>query len=172
MRITNVSLTPAAVANPEALEAISKADCIVLGPGDLYTSILPNLLVNDIARAISGSPAKKIYIVNLMTKYGQTYNYSATDHIKVIEKYIGCPVDYVLINNASIPKKALDIYHKYNEQPVVDDCVDSDKQTIIRADFVSKQFTIKAKSDTLVRSLIRHDSAKLAKNIFELFRIK
>jgi uncharacterized cofD-like protein len=170
IKITNISLNPTAEANPEALHAIAKADCIVLGPGDLYTSLLPNILVKGIPEAIASSSAKKVYIVNLMTKFGQTYNYSAHDHVQVIEKYIGCKLDYILLNNAPIPQKALDVYKKYFEQPVVDDLSDSPKQTVIREDIVGKQFTVKAKSDTLVRSLIRHDSDKLAKQIMHVLK--
>jgi len=167
MHITNVYLKPQAKANPEALAAIAKADLIVLGPGDLYTSLLPNLLVNSIPSAICASKAKKVYIVNLMTKYGQTYNYSASDHIAIIEKYIRTSLDFVLLNNAKIPVKALSLYKEYHEQPVIDDLL-KDTKKVVRADLVSPLFTEKAKSDTLIRSLIRHDSAKLASELIKI----
>ncbi|HUD19110.1 MAG TPA: gluconeogenesis factor YvcK family protein [Patescibacteria group bacterium] len=168
MAITDVYLKPKAKANPEALQAIAKADLIVLGPGDLYTSLLPNLLIRDVSQAISASKAKKIYIVNLMTKYGQTYNYTAGDHVNVIEKYIGKTLNYVILNNGKIPESALTIYEKGHEVPVVDNLKDSGRLKIIRADLVSKQFTNLSKSDTLVRSLIRHDSDKLASELIRL----
>ncbi len=167
LKITDVYLKPEAQANSEALEAISKADLIVLGPGDLYTSLLPNFLVHEIAKAIRHAKAKKVYIVNLMTKYGQTYNYSASDHVRVVEKYTGT-IGTVIVNNAKIPPKALEAYEKSHERPVEDDLKDTSSQKIIRTDLVSRQFTQKAKSDTLIRSLIRHDSEKLAQVLISL----
>jgi uncharacterized cofD-like protein len=168
MHITDIYLKPQAIANPEALETIAKADCIVLGPGDLYTSLLPNLCIDAIARAIKTSKAKKAYVVNLMTKYGQTYNFTASDHVAAIEKYIGPCIDFVILNNAPIPPKALALYAKYHEQPVVDDLKTTQQQKVVRVDLVNQQFTQKAKSDTLIRSLIRHDSTKLATTLIQL----
>jgi len=76
-----------------------------------------------------------------MTKYGQTYNYTAGDHVNVIEKYIGKTLNYVILNNGKIPESALTIYEKGHEVPVVDNLKDSGRLKIIRADLVSKQFT-------------------------------
>lgn len=163
LRIVNVYLKPKAVANPESLNAIKTADLIVLGPGDLYTSLLPNLLVEGVPKALRKSTARKAYIVNLMTKYGQTYNFSAQDHVAVVETYMGAPLDYVVVNNADIPPKALGVYAKYHERPVVNNLKTNGKTKIITADMVSRRFTVKSKSDTLIRSLIRHDSDKLAR---------
>jgi uncharacterized cofD-like protein len=168
MRITKVYLKPSAMANPEAIRTINDADSIVLGPGDLYTSLLPNLLVEGIPEAIRTSKAKKVYVVNLMTKYGQTYNFSARDHVNVIQEFIGNSLDYVIINNASIPSIALKIYEKSHEQQVFDDLHDTKAFKVIRANLVGRQFTKPAKSDTLVRSLIRHDSDSLAKVLISL----
>jgi uncharacterized cofD-like protein len=168
MRIVEIYLKPKAHANPEAVEAIRKADIIVIGPGDLYTSLLPNLLVEGIAESITKSKAKKVYIVNLMTKYGQTYNFTARDHVRAIQQSIGIVPDYAVINNSPVPTKALALYAKFNETPVVDDLKDSDTLKIVRADLISRQFTDKPKSDTLVRSLIRHDSMKLARVLMSI----
>ena len=162
MQITEVTLKPKAAANPEAIEAILKADVIVLGPGDLFTSVLPNILVDGIADAIRETHAKKIYVANLMTKYGQTYNFTAQDHVQTLKKYIGQLPDVVIINNSSIPQKAIEFYKQSHEEQVIDDLDSSQGYEVIRADIVSRQFTQKSKSDTLVRSLIRHDSMKLA----------
>jgi uncharacterized cofD-like protein len=162
LKITNVYLNPEAEANPEALTAIVKADLIVLGPGDLYTSLLPNLLVKGVGKALKEAKAQKVYVVNLMTKYGQTYNYTAADHVAVVEKYIGTSLDGVIVNNAPIPQKALEVYAKSQEQPVTNNLSSTKKTQVIVADIISQQFTAKAKSDTLIRSLIRHDSTKLA----------
>lgn len=162
MQIIEIYLKPKAVANPEALDTIAKADLIVLGPGDLYTSLLPNMLVDGIPQALKKSKAKKVYIVNLMTKYGQTYNFTAQDHIDAIKRITGMIPDYAVINNSPVLKKALELYAKFHETPVKDNLKESATLKVIRADVVSRQFTEKSKSDTLVRSLIRHDSMKLA----------
>lgn len=161
LKIVNVYLKPKAQVNPESLIAIKNADLIVVGPGDLYTSLLPNLLVEGMAQAIRASNAKKVFVVNLMTKYGQTYNYSARDHIAVVQDYIG-QLDVVIVNNVAIPQKALEVYAKYHEQPVENDLTSTSRTRVIAEDIISRQFTVTSKSDTLIRSLIRHDSAKLA----------
>jgi uncharacterized cofD-like protein len=168
LKISHVYLKPKAEANPEALEVISKADLIVLGPGDLYTSLVPNLLVSGVAEAIRKSKAAKVYVVNLMTKYGQTYNYTAQDHVDVVQKLIGTHLDAVVLNNAAIPDKALEVYAKYQEQPVFNNLSTSAQTKVFEADIVSRQFTDKAKSDTLIRSLIRHDSTKLAEILMKI----
>lgn len=168
MKITKAYLEPKAKANPEALRVIKDADLIVLGPGDLYTSILPNLLVTGIPDAIRTSKAKKVYVVNLMTKFGQTYNFTAKDHVNIIEQFIGNTLDYVVINSAAIPPKALKIYEQSHEQQVIDDLGSNFKFRVLRADLVGGQFTKVTKSDTLVRSLIRHDSTNLASVLISL----
>lgn len=168
MKITDVYLKPAAEANPEAIEAIMRADVVVLGPGDLFTSILPNILVDGIAQALRESKAKKVYIANLMTKYGQTYSFSARDHVEAIKRYVGALPDVVILNNSAIPTKAIEFYKQSHEEQVVDDMKDATDCQVIRADVVSRQFTQKSKSDTLVRSLIRHDSMKVASVIMGL----
>jgi uncharacterized cofD-like protein len=170
LRITDVYLKPKATANRQAITAIKNADLIVLGPGDVYTSLLPNLLVGGIADAICASHAKKVYVVNLMTKYGQTYDYKASDHLKTVEKYVGQTIDYVVINRTPLPQTALTLYEKHLERPVVDDLHTTKQQRIIREDLVGRQIVARAKSDRLVRSLIRHDSEKLALVLINLIK--
>lgn len=169
MKITDIYLKPEAIANPDAIEAILKADMIVLGPGDLFTSVLPNILVKGLPEALCASKAKKIYVANLMTKYGQTYNFSAKDHVNMIKRYVGMYPDVVVLNNSPIPQKALDFYSQSHEEQVIDDVQDQSDFLVVREDVVSRQFTQKSKSDTLVRSLIRHDSMKLASVIMSLW---
>ena len=161
MKITRVYLKPRAAVNPEALDAISKADLIVLGPGDLYTSVIPNLLVDGIPDVIATSHAKKVYVVNLMTKYGQTYGFTAADHLRTIQQYAGV-IDAIVVNTAPLQKPALAVYAKFHEFPVTDDLVHSPSLKVLRANVASRQVVAKSKSDMLVRSLIRHDSTKLA----------
>jgi uncharacterized cofD-like protein len=161
MKITSVTLEPKAEVNPDAVAAILKADLIVLGPGDLYTSLIPNLLVAGIPEALAKTKAKVVYVMNLMTKYGQTYNFTARDHMKALETYTGRVIDYVLLNASPIPKSVLSFYAKYNELPVADDLPSQAPYRAVRVRLASRALFEKDKSDALVRSLIRHDSEKL-----------
>lgn len=168
MKITKVYLKPHAESNPDALDAIHSADLIVLGPGDLYTSLIPNLLVEGIPQALKKTKAVKVYVVNLMTKYGQTYNLSAGDHITVLEKYLEKALDVILINNNPINQGALTLYAKYHEIPVVDDVPANSYYEVVRDDITSRIIHQKAISDGLTRSLIRHDSDKLASALIRI----
>jgi uncharacterized cofD-like protein len=168
LKIIKVYLKPKAKPSKEALEAIAQADLIVLGPGDLYTSLLPNLLVDGISKAIKKSKAKKAYIMNLMTKYGQTYNFTATDHVKTLEQFIGKSLDYVLVNSSEYPEDVLQKYEQKKELPVVDDLGQKGYYRVIRKPFVSSELIEKSKADSLVRSLIRHNSEKLAKELIAI----
>ncbi len=99
LKIARVFLTPAPKVNPRALKKIKSAHLIVIGPGDFYTTIMPNLLVDGISEAIKRSKAKKVFVVNSVTKYGETFNFSVNDFVAALEKYLGTDVlDYVLYN--------------------------------------------------------------------------
>jgi len=165
LRIKDIFLEPEANANTNAIKAIEEADKIVIPPGDVYTSILPNLIVKGISEAIKRSKAKKIFVCNLMTKYGQTNNFTAKDHLGIIRKYID--IDYAIVNTTKPSKNILKIYEKENEFPVVDDLKLTDKK-IIRGDFLNKIAIKKNRADALRRSLIRHNPAKLAMAIINL----
>lgn len=167
-KITKVFLKPEAKSNPEAIKAIQNADMIVLGPGDLFTSVIPNLLVTGIAEAIKKSSAKKVYVMNLMTKFGQTYNFTALDHIKALETYLNQKINFVLINTKNLPENVLKVYAKYHELPVVDNLPKKSYYQVVRADVASGKNISRAAGDVLVRSLIRHDSGKLARSIINL----
>ncbi len=167
LKIAKVYLQPEAEPNIDALDAIKNADIVVLGPGDLYTSILPNIVVSGIPEALQETKAKKVYVMNLMTKYGQTYGYTAQDHLDALQNYIGTSVDAVIVNNGPLFPDAVDMYAQSHEFPVVDN-LKSKKLLIIRQNVVSDFLVEKSKSDTLVRSLIRHDSEKLARAIMEV----
>ncbi|HLQ29215.1 MAG TPA: gluconeogenesis factor YvcK family protein [Ktedonobacteraceae bacterium] len=106
---------------PQAIRAIRRADTIIIGPGDLYTSLLPNLLVADIARAVRESDAEKVYICNLMTKHGETDGYKASDFVNEIHHYLGGRVDRVLVNNGSFPPDLLKTYAEEKSEPVLPD---------------------------------------------------
>lgn len=169
-KITKLEAIPKARVNKKALEAIKNADLIVFGPGDLYTSVICNLVVDNIGVDVRRSKAKKVYVMNLMTRFGQTDGYSALDHINEIEKYLGGKtIDYCLINKSgTISRKALLWYRKNDTFPVKDDLDGINSLKIIRRTFASNRFYQKSSSDKLVRSLIRHDPDRLAKALVDL----
>lgn len=161
-KIRRAYLKPKARANPDAIEEILGADFLLIGPGDLYTSIIPNLLVDEIKNALRKSKAKKIFVLNLMTKYGQTTSYTAKSHINDLEKYIGGDILDVVIINKKIPnKESLTWYAGFKEYPVKDD-LKGIKYSVIQADLVRDTLLEKSSGDILRRSIIRHDPKKLA----------
>ena len=166
--IKKAFLLPRVKAYPLAVKAIKNADLIIIGPGDLYTSIISNLLVEGIAVAIKKSRARKVFVMNLMTRSGQTYGFSAKDHIQTLEKYLGenC-LGFVLVNSKQLPGNVLKKYRDEQAFPVIDDLDDTGLK-VIRKDFLGKQITSRIAGDVLWRSLIRHDSQKLAKAIINL----
>ncbi|EKD62030.1 MAG: hypothetical protein ACD_52C00323G0014 [uncultured bacterium] len=167
--IVNLELFPAPYVNPKAIAVIKAADLLVLGPGDLYTSLLPNIVVAGIKEAIVKSRAKKVFVMNLMTRFGQTVGFKAKNFISELEKYLGKEVmDYCLINKTDFPKNVIDWYSQVDTGPVEDNIVDSGKLKIIRRDLVSKHFYQKLESDKLTRSVVRHDPDKLAKAVTSL----
>jgi uncharacterized cofD-like protein len=118
---------------------------------------------------IKNSKAKKIYVMNLMTKIGQTTTFKASDHIKVLEKYLGKGVlDFVLINDKKPKKTVLSWYIQFDEHPVEDDLTTHEKFQLIRKDLLKDLIIEQNPVDERRRSIIRHDSEKLAKGIFEL----
>lgn len=165
-RIKNLYTVPAAVINPRVKTAIAKANLIVMGPGDLYGSTIANLIIKGVPEAIKKSPAKIVYIVNLMTLTSQTNYFTAQDHVRELEKYLGKKVDYILFNHSKIPSKVLALYAQKKEYPVKDD-LGVDKR-VIRGDFLSERKVKNFQSDPLKRSLIRHSSGKIARQIMSL----
>ncbi len=163
-RIVKAYLEPEALANPDAIDKLQSADYIVIGPGDLYTSIIPVLLVNNIQDVIKNSSAKIIYNMNLMTKSGETTNYKASDHLQDLASYLGRAPDIVIINNGEIPKHILDWYLEHDEKPVENDLDHTTfNGTIIEGDVIDRSPHEKTKSDELTRSILRHDCEKMAK---------
>ncbi len=144
---------------PEVLQAIKDADAVILGPGSLYTSVLPNLLVPGIAREIKKSQATKIYVTNIMTQPGETDNFTASDHLKTIEKHVGKGiVDTVVVNDDLEAKQdILDKYLKEGQKPVE---LDWDELKKLDVQIINKNFNRRD-------SLIRHDSNFLGKTIIK-----
>jgi uncharacterized cofD-like protein len=170
--IIKAYLKPEAVLNEDAKLALKDADYIVIGPGDLFTSVLPNILVKGMPQVIKSSRAKKIYVMNLMTKYGQTTTFKASDHISALEKYIGKNIlDFVLVNNKKPKKSVLSWYEEYEEFPVEDDLNGKYKYKIVKSDLLKDVIIEQNASDVRRRSIIRHDSAKLAKEIMAIINI-
>ena len=165
-KIKKVYLSPKAKAYFKALESINNADLIVIGPGDLYASIIPNFLATGMKTAIKTSRAKIIYVLNLMTCFCQTHNYKASDHVQEITNYSGRKPDCIIINNKKIENNVLKIYENENEFPVDND-LDIKKINIYKKELVLVVKTHQ-KGDALHRSLLRHDSKKLAKVLLTL----
>lgn len=112
---------PDAPACAQAVRAIRRADTIIIGPGDLFTSLIPNLLVCDVARAVLESEAEKVYVCNLMTKHGETDGYKASDFVKQIHNYLGGRVDRVIVNDGPFPSDLLQKYAEKKSEPVFAD---------------------------------------------------
>lgn len=120
--IARLRLVPEdAPACAQAVRAIRRADTIIIGPGDLYTSLLPNLLVCDIARAVRESDAEKVYVCNLMTKHGETDNYKASEFVEAIHRYLGGRVDRVIVNDGPFMPEVLEMYAQEKSEPVLVD---------------------------------------------------
>ncbi|MCT4688588.1 gluconeogenesis factor YvcK family protein [Vallitalea sp.] len=148
----------------KVIEDINEADILVLGPGSLYTSIIPNLLVRDIAQVIKESKPTVIYVSNIMTQPGETDDYNLIDHINVIEKYLGKGIiDYIIVNNQEIPSEILELYIEDGAIPVTYN-KNLLKDKGIR---VLEAPLLKILSGT---TLIRHNSDKLAEVIISILK--
>jgi uncharacterized cofD-like protein len=149
--IARIYLDPVPEVTIRARKALARAERIILGPGDLYTSILPNLLVRGVPEAIAEGDAEIIYIVNLMTKPGETDNYKASDFIGAVTQYLGQPPDTVLINVAEFEPERLSQYADAGARPVQPDIetVQGQVRRVITDHFSSEQH------------YIRHDARKV-----------
>ncbi len=166
-KIAALSVRPTVVANPRAVAAISNADVVVLGPGDLYTSVLANCVVDGVAAALQETPASLVYVSNLMTKMGQTHDMDAAEHVAEITTYIGRSPDVVLVNTGEIPEELLGRYRAEGERPLRANC-QGGTCVIKEEDFTAKEAVRLQSGDVLRRSLVRHDSAKLAACVMSL----
>ncbi|MDF1496484.1 MAG: YvcK family protein [Patescibacteria group bacterium] len=167
--ISRCFLDPVVLANPDAVDAIMEADAIVLGPGDLHTSLIPVLLVEGIRTALEGTKAKKIFVMNLVSKKAQTEGYTARRFVGSLDPYYdSADLDYVIINNQPIPPRTLERYTKVGEGPVVDDFQDDEHFQVVREDVLSGSVAKPVNGDRLSRNLLRHDQMKLAKVILEI----
>ncbi len=146
---------------PEVLTAIKHADLIIMGPGSLYTSVIPNLLVKEISEAIANSNAKKIYVCNIMTQPGETDNYSVSSHVNAILTHAGYPdlLDAVLVNN-NIPQNISPKYAEHKSFPVV---LDNENLNPTGVKLVSTKLIEEEESKN---GLVRHSSSRVARAIY------
>jgi uncharacterized cofD-like protein len=156
LRIRRVWLEPEARINPDVRQAILDADIVVIGPGDLYTSIMPNLVVKGFKEALKATRAKKVYVSNIMTKYGETNNFRAADFVRVITGVLGeGSLDYVLVNNVRPSPARLKRYAEEHAMFVEYEDLPK-KPTVIVGDFVRS------------KGFLRHDPEKVAHAILSL----
>lgn len=165
--ITKLATDKKAIITQEAKDALLTADIILLGPGDLYSSLLANCVIEGVPEAIVASKGRFIFASNLMTRPGQSHNMTASGHVREVEKYVGKMPDYVIVNTADVPEHLLVKYAHEFQFPVVDDC-DTLPSKVVRADLLSKDEVIKPKGDVLKRSLVRGDGDKFAELLMGL----
>ncbi len=150
----------------EVVEALKIADIITIGPGSLYTSIITNLLVSGVGEAIrSNLKAKKIYIANIMTQPGETDGYTLSDHVREIERYLECEVDFVVANSKRPPDHILKRYAEEGYHPVELDVENVDRPIIFEPMIAIFKDPYDGKEK------IRHDPIRLSNTIFKLARM-
>lgn len=162
-RIHHVNLIPPRPrALPDALRAIGEADLIVLGPGSLYTSIIPNLLVEGVAEAVAQSDAVKVYVCNIMTQEGETEGYTAADHIQALLSH-GVPgmVDLCLANNAPVDAALVEKYRAEDAAPLV---IDRERIEAMGLELVQRPVAAQGEF------YARHDPDLLVRALMELYR--
>ena len=161
-RIKHIRLIPdGAAVLEDSRRALLEADMIVFGPGSLYTSVIPNLLVSGVADAILQSDAIKVYVCNVMTQPGETEGYTAGDHISALFQHAdGRLFDYCLVNNSESPQEIIEKYRLDGAEPVKDD-IGSEGFLGVEAVYASMS--------SEHGSLARHDSGLLAKELIKLY---
>ncbi len=158
LRITSVTLEPNARLYEGTAEAIRDADVIVICPGSLYASLVPNFLVEGMREALAASAAKKVVVCDLMTQWGQTNGYGASDMVRELIRYSGIKkFDYALCNTAPMRNDMIEAYAKERKYPVVWDAgLEECASTVITGDFFSES------------DIARHDPEKLGKVLADL----
>jgi uncharacterized cofD-like protein len=168
-------LEPSASLNPDAAVAIAAADIVVIAPGKLYSSVVPSFLLKGMPEALSATRAKIVYVCNLMTRPNQTAGFKVTDFASEIERYAGGPIlNYVIYNTQRPSKSLLDRYALEGErEPVEYDRAELAKQHYIGVGepLISRKAVKKNSNDKWpgMRTLIRHDSDRLARLIMRIY---
>ena len=162
---TSLFLEPYGKANARAVDEIMNADLVIVGPGGLYTSLIPNLLVEGISDALRKSQAKKVFIVNLMNRKGQTTDFTVKSYLQEMEKYIGSDIfDYIIVNNQKPSKQLIERYAE--EGKLIENDLEGDDR-VIEVPLLG-ELKESYKVDLIKRSLIRHDSKKLAQELMKI----
>ena len=158
-KISKVYYKEEATPTKEAINAIKEADLIILSMGSLFTSIIPNLICDDIIKALDESDAKIMYACNMMTQPGETDNFTVSDHVKLLNEYLGKhKVDVVIANSGEIEEELAKKYETLEQKdPVIFDKEELDK---LNCDIINDNFF------TVTNNLIRHDVIKLSLRIF------
>ena len=152
----------------DVIWAIHEADLIILGPGSLYTSVVPNLLIKEIAKAVNDAKAKKIYVCNIMTQPGETDGFSVSDHIKTLYQHAKYEkiIDAVLVNN-ELPESLLAPYKDAGSEPVV---VDKNEINKLGIEIVQKNLIEDKRFEDGHSSFVRHSPSRLARIIYYWYR--
>jgi len=159
-----IYLEPHPKVNPQVIDAISTADLLVIGPGGLHTSLIPNLLVEGVCDAICRSDARKVFVVNLMNRRGQTTGYKTSHYLEELVRFLGQDIfDHILLNVQKPPKTLIE-YYAVEGELVENDLVDS---RLIESALLGP-LANEAKKDFFKRNLIRHDSKKLAQELMKI----
>lgn len=160
-KIKRVFLTPNDIKPlPEAIEAILSANLVVISPGSLYTSILPNLIIQDVIDAIQHTNAKVVYVCNIMTQNGETNGYTAADHVKAIYNHIGSnTIDSIIVHNKPIPHYILLTYAKQHSRPVE---VDYDQLLKLNLEVIAEDII------DYSQPVIRHNTEKLSSILYHM----
>jgi uncharacterized cofD-like protein len=162
-KLKKIALEPSAQASPKALRAIREADIIVIGPGNLYTSLISIFLISGISKTIRKSRAKKIYVCNLMNRAGQTENFQPADYAKKIEEYSGVKLDYIIYNTEHPALRLLKRYMRDGDSLVPTTSIRNKRY--IGEKLINHKFPKSKKGDRIKRNLIRHNPDHLAKLI-------
>ncbi len=171
--IKDISFTPEPTANPKALESLLQSNLIVIGPGDIYTSLLPTLLVPGIKETLQDSRARKVYVCNVMTQPKHTDGFKVIDFVELLEAKLGKEVfDTVLYNTRKPSAAFVHAYASEGEHPVRFRRRDFRRKDIhfIGADLLSQKIPQKVAGDKLSRALVRHDSYKTAHALYQLLQ--
>ena len=177
--IKKIYFNPRVKANPRAIECIKAADVIVIGPGNHFCSILPNLVIKEFSEAIKKSKAKIVYNCNLTNKKGHTDSFDVDDYVESINSFIGKDrIDYVMFNTKKPSKKLIEKYRRSEGGNFLVDFIESKKPKrkykLIKGDFIMSEEVKYSSLDTLAktRSFIRHSSDKLSKAIVLISEIE
>lgn len=173
LRITGLRTEPEAQLSDEAENVLKNADYVIIGPGDFYTNTVANFVVKGLNEALQASPARKIFVTNLMTKFGETYNYTLKTFLEEIDTYYGLDglTDVVINSNENVPADALEKYAKQHSVRVVDDISGDTYRNIQlhRADLLADTIFSSQSGDVLARSILRHDPKKFATFFEQVF---